>query len=230
MIASTDDQLNDAREAMMTSIRAHLAESARLHPTDAPAIVAETPRVTRSTDSDNARVAIFCERLESVGGRSVVARSEDEARLALGEIVNELRAHTGLRVALSNAPLVGELARQLDVQQVTVDPRVADLFDYDVGITTAQAAIAETGTLVLEAEKERHRFVSLLPPIHIAVVRSSDLCWTIGDALERLRQRDQLSRAITFITGPSRTADIELTLTVGVHGPRELFVIVIDYV
>ena len=64
--------------------------------------------------------------------------------------------------------------------------------------------------------------------MHIAIVYSRDMVLTIGDALSRLRERKQMSRAITFITGPSRTADIELTLTVGVHGPKELYVIVID--
>jgi L-lactate dehydrogenase complex protein LldG len=70
--------------------------------------------------------------------------------------------------------------------------------------------------------------VSLLPPVHIAVVNSRDIHLTIGDALAAVGQENSLSRAITFITGPSRTADIELTLTVGVHGPKELHVIVID--
>ncbi|PYS70458.1 MAG: hypothetical protein DMF73_12820 [Acidobacteria bacterium] len=108
-------------------------------------------------------------------------------------------------------------------------PPVSELFSYDVGVTMAQAAIAETGTLILESEKERHRLISLLPPIHIAIVRSNDICLTIGDALKGLRrQKEAMSRAITFITGPSRTADIELTLTVGVHGPKELYVIVLD--
>ena len=70
--------------------------------------------------------------------------------------------------------------------------------------------------------------VSLLPPVHIAIIRSSDIHPTIGDALAALHGANDLSRAITFITGPSRTADIELTLTVGVHGPKELYVIIIE--
>ena len=63
-----------------------------------------------------------------------------------------------------------------------------------------------------------------------AVVRADDICLTIGDALKRVRghEKEEMSRATTFITGPSRTADIELTLTVGVHGPKELYVIILD--
>jgi L-lactate dehydrogenase complex protein LldG len=94
----------------------------------------------------------------------------------------------------------------------------------------AQAAIADTGTLVLESDCERHRLVSLVPPLHIAIVNAEDIRDTLGDTL-RAVSRDaalDMSRVITFITGPSRTADIELTLTVGVHGPKELYVILID--
>jgi L-lactate dehydrogenase complex protein LldG len=105
-------------------------------------------------------------------------------------------------------------------------PNAHDIFAYDVGISTAQAGIAETGTLVLDSAKERHRLVSLVPPVHIAIVNASDIVETLSDALALLQKDKEISPAITFITGPSRTADIELTLAIGVHGPQELFVIV----
>jgi L-lactate dehydrogenase complex protein LldG len=173
----------------------------------------------------------FCERLESVGGHCDIVNSEEQAARALSTILAELQSKNGAkRIALSDAPMVSRLARDIVADEITVCPIAADLFNYDVGITMAQAAIAETGTLVLEAETERHRLVSLLPPVHIGIVYSRDMVLTIGDALSQLRgnERKQMSRAITFITGPSRTADIELTLTVGVHGPKELYVILIN--
>ncbi|HEX5601397.1 MAG TPA: LUD domain-containing protein, partial [Pyrinomonadaceae bacterium] len=67
--------------------------------------------------------------------------------------------------------------------------------------------------------------VSLVPPVHIAIVNASSIVETLSDALALL-QKKEISPAITFITGPSRTADIELTLAIGVHGPQELYVIV----
>lgn len=108
-----------------------------------------------------------------------------------------------------------------------VTPDRAELFQYDAGVTMAQAAIADTGTLVLESDCEQHRLVSLVPPTHVAIVNAEDICHTLGDALKLVRRSspEDISRLITFITGPSRTADIELTLTVGVHGPKELNVI-----
>lgn len=227
---------SDARQTIMQSIRAHLAESARVATVHAPETVfVRTESGDVSDDGDGAaaylsRVTIFRERLESVGGRCTVVHDESEAASALAQIISELQESApAMQVALSDAPLVSELARGIAVEQIKICPPVSELFSYDVGVTMAQAAIAETGTLVLESEKERHRLVSLLPPVHVAVVRSENICLTIGDALKQLRGDDKcLSRAITFITGPSRTADIELTLTVGVHGPKELYVIVIE--
>ncbi|HKG80000.1 MAG TPA: lactate utilization protein, partial [Pyrinomonadaceae bacterium] len=87
-------------------------------------------------------------------------------------------------------------------------------------------AIAETGTLVLDSSHERHRVASLVPPVHIAIVDASRICETLAEVLTLLRTKKAISPAITFITGPSRTADIELTLAIGVHGPQELYVII----
>ncbi len=115
---------------------------------------------------------------------------------------------------------------ELRVAEIAVDPGVEELFACDVGICTAQAAIAETGTLMLDSEAERHRLVSLLPPVHIAIVEAASIRLTLGEVLAAVEQRHPLSPTVTFITGPSRTADIELTLAIGVHGPQELYVIV----
>jgi L-lactate dehydrogenase complex protein LldG len=65
-----------------------------------------------------------------------------------------------------------------------------------------------------------------VPPVHIAILRASRIYATLADVLAMLQSGKELSPAITFITGPSRTADIELTLTIGVHGPQELYVII----
>jgi L-lactate dehydrogenase complex protein LldG len=112
------------------------------------------------------------------------------------------------------------------LERFGIGPATGDIFDYDVGISTAQAAIAETGTLVLDSARERHRLVSLVPPVHIAIVDASSIFQTLAEALAFIHRNGDISPAVTFITGPSRTADIELTLAIGVHGPQELFVIV----
>ena len=219
----------EARDAIMHSIRSSLAASQGIVHVEHSIV----PDHGDSIVADRSRSPIerFRERLESVGGHCEVAPDEDAATRALSAIITDLQARqAGKRIALSDSPAITRLVRGIGADEMSLCPAPDDLFNYDVGITTAQAAIAETGTLVLEAESERHRLVSLLPPVHIAVVYARDIVLTIGDALSQLRRDDpkHMSRAITFITGPSRTADIELTLTVGVHGPKELYVIVID--
>ena len=65
-----------------------------------------------------------------------------------------------------------------------------------------------------------------MPPVHIAIINASQIVETLGEALAMLRREQKVSPIVTLVTGPSRTADIELTLAIGVHGPQELFVIV----
>jgi L-lactate dehydrogenase complex protein LldG len=95
-----------------------------------------------------------------------------------------------------------------------------------VGISQMDWAIAGTGTLVQDATTIENRLVSTLPPIHIALLGTDRILEDMGGVLERLRP-DQINY-ISFITGPSRTADIERVLTIGVHGPERLIVIVVD--
>jgi L-lactate dehydrogenase complex protein LldF len=95
-----------------------------------------------------------------------------------------------------------------------------------VGVTGVLAGIAETGSLVLVGGKGRLPSASLLPEIHIAILRVSDIVSTLSEAMQRSEVRSATSAVI--ITGASRTADIEMTLTVGVHGPKELIVFLIS--
>ena len=95
-----------------------------------------------------------------------------------------------------------------------------------VGISQVDWAIAGTGTLVQDATGVEKRLVSTLPPIHVALIGADRILEDMGGVLERLRP-EQLD-CISFITGPSRTADIERVLTIGVHGPGRLIIVVVD--
>jgi L-lactate dehydrogenase complex protein LldG len=97
-----------------------------------------------------------------------------------------------------------------------------------VGITGAFAGIAETGTLMLLSGTHTPATVSLLPETHIAVVDKARIVATLEDAWDRLRaEYGKLPRAVNFISGPSRTADIEQTVTLGAHGPYRVLIIVV---
>jgi L-lactate dehydrogenase complex protein LldG len=95
-----------------------------------------------------------------------------------------------------------------------------------VGISQLDWAIAATGTLVQDATAVEKRLVSTLPPIHLAVLGTERILADFNSVLQRL-QPEQINY-IAFITGPSRTADIERVLTIGVHGPERLIVVVVD--
>lgn len=233
-----------ARESILRSIREHLTASAPHN-----VVHAERGEDRQELGADivqpngyqpsaavgkvhavSSLIEIFGENLESVGGHCILARNEADVIEALNGIISTLQDSPlrGRRIALSNAPLLERLMARIEVEvdEIAVAPSAAELFGYDVGISTAQAAIAETGTLMLDSEAERHRLVSLVPPVHIAIVEASNICLTLGEALAAAQQGSEVSPTLTFITGPSRTADIELTLAIGVHGPQELFVII----
>lgn len=96
----------------------------------------------------------------------------------------------------------------------------------DAGVTGVDAAIAETGSVVVLSVPGRSRAVSLLPPFHIAVVKRDQICFSMGEFFAAHATRLQNAASCTFITGPSRTADIELTLTLGIHGPGRVAIVI----
>lgn len=228
-------QNNEVRRAILTAVRQHLAASA---PFDAVhhehhAQHGSRERASRAvTPAQEERAASLVERfreaLEAVAGHCVVVRSEAEAAEAVQQIIEQEKAQ---RVAVSDSPLVQRvLARVKTGAELLENTAALELFECDLGVTSAQWAIAETGTLVLESDEERHRLASLVPPVHIALVEAGRMRQTLGEVLRSLNEkgRDGLSRAVTFITGPSRTSDIELTLAIGVHGPGKLYVVILE--
>ncbi len=136
---------------------------------------------------------------------------------------------------------INELIRTLDAKSVSfwnINPMKSlkitseiDIASADIGITGADFAIADTGTLVLLSSPKQPRLTSLLPPVHIAILKKENIVLNIYALFAKLgetyEKNDELSTCISFITGPSRTADIELNLTLGVHGPEKAIVIII---
>jgi len=109
---------------------------------------------------------------------------------------------------------------------------VARLANCALGITVVDYAIAETGTIVLSSDEKYALLVSLLPPVHIAVLRPSQIMSGLDDVIDALNKerigRDDPCHSASFITGPSRTSDVELTLSIGVHGPKELHILIVN--
>jgi L-lactate dehydrogenase complex protein LldG len=105
-----------------------------------------------------------------------------------------------------------------------------ELGDCDAAVTSCELLVARTGSIVMSAAGPSGRTVSVYAPIHICIAYTDQLVYDIKDGLLALKERYQhhLPSLITFATGPSRTADIEKTLVVGVHGPKEVYVFLVD--
>jgi L-lactate dehydrogenase complex protein LldG len=190
-------------------------------------------------DTTDALSERFVQELELVDGVVHRASSKEEARQAVSKILSERGAK---RVVIANTPLVSDVGLESMVNDAGMETTLCDLrrdgsrerireaeLVADVGITSADYGIAETGTLALLAAPGQGRAVSLLPPVHIAVLRASDVVYELSELFERVgKEHAEPPSALTFITGPSRTADIELVLTVGVHGPKYLYVVLLD--
>lgn len=106
----------------------------------------------------------------------------------------------------------------------------ADQGQAEIGLTGCENAIAETGTLAMTSGPGRPRSASLMPIVHVAVIRAADILLGMGEYFRKASEAKAKSGGqipyVVFITGPSRTADIELSLTLGVHGPGELIAVI----
>lgn len=104
-----------------------------------------------------------------------------------------------------------------------------DVKDCDAAITGCEQLIARTGSIVLSSAQQSGRTTSVYAPVHICIAYSRQLVYDIKEALQNVKERYQsFPSLITLATGPSRTADIEKTLVVGVHGPKEVFCFLIE--
>ena len=112
-----------------------------------------------------------------------------------------------------------------DVEVEEIKERI---FNVEAGITSTIGGIAETGALILWSSKEEPRLMSLVPPIHIAILRADKIYNSLLEVMQKEDWSANMPTNAFLISGPSKTADIELILAFGVHGPKELIVLVID--
>jgi L-lactate dehydrogenase complex protein LldG len=188
-----------------------------------------------SSTSEGTLVDRFKSEFESNGGRIILAHTPAEASDVLKSLLDELQPVTTITWDRSefadwNIDWLWEdrSAIEFSANNNTEEER-ADLRESartaSLGITTVSYVGANTATLVLLTSKTRNRSVSLLPTIHIAMVKESQINPSIGISLESLNKSATPS-SIHYISGPSRSSDIENDLTIGVHGPVAVIVIV----
>jgi L-lactate utilization protein LutC len=189
--------------------------------------VEEPPPVRLSIDEVpiEARIESFLARIEALAGKTHRAESMDDARNYVAGVLN------GRGAVASNSALL----RQCGITALAgVESGITDRVRLRAfcstaacGITGANYALADTGTLVMLASVQEARMISLLPPVHIALVDRDRLLTGLDELLSILPRPADETSSMVLITGPSRTADIEQILVRGVHGPGEIHVVVI---
>ncbi|WP_107764406.1 LutC/YkgG family protein [Nocardioides terrigena] len=203
--------MTSARDEILAKVRAALEGVEPAGPLPAPPIVHPVDDL----------VGRFAERVEDY--RAVVTRcSADEVAATVAAV-------------LAGGSAVVPAGLGLDVPGAVVDPSTgpghrvglsaADLDGIDAVVTAARVGIAETGTIVLDhAEDQGRRAISLVPDLHVCIVRADQVVADVPDAVALLDPQ----RPLTWISGPSATSDIELDRVEGVHGPRTLHVVLVD--
>jgi L-lactate dehydrogenase complex protein LldF len=173
-------------------------------------------RLEERADRENL-ILKFSQELTALDGEFTLCKSRDLSRL----IANEL-ATLGISTILAwdKTSLPPGLIEDLDGKGIVISDELDS--EVKVGITGSEAGIADTGTLVLPSGKGKPQFVSLTPEIHIAILNAKDIYRDLSQGLQLPVITE--SSTISLISGPSRTADIEMTLTLGVHGPRKVHV------
>ncbi len=241
-----------SREAFLARVR-QAAEQGRLHRVHLKPVPENIGYLGASGD--------LCERFASevnaVGGQAFVVADLEAARHQLPQLLNEAGARSAL---LWKHPLLDRLQLSDLLASAGVTPYAYErlgampfdeqrqaLLACDVGITSCDAAIAETGSLMMCSRPGQERLASLLPPMHIAFVERQQIVPDLMDSLALFNGQmtndqapsikqilnpkskiENLPSNVTLITGPSKTGDIELQLTTGVHGPGKWRVIIIQ--
>jgi L-lactate dehydrogenase complex protein LldG len=218
-----------AREEILRQVRASLGREAGrggvtppLHTPPLPA-VPSTARIPQRASGDvGSEIDLLLSEIAALAGHTRRLAGPAALAAALAELVE---AEKITRAAMWQTPELrsfglAEALASLGVEVAPPGASPAQIATCDLGITGVDAALPETGTLLLLSGPDRPRTVSLLPPVHLALLTPEALRSGLAVALGEF----QGASCITLITGPSRTSDIELTLTIGVHGPKALYV------
>jgi len=163
----------------------------------------------------------FAEKFTELTGKFIYC--EDD-----GELVQQL---TALIKAKQWEKIYSKESGWLDdMSEYQFDPvNTDDLESCDAAITLCEHLIARTGSIVLSSQQLSGRSVSVYAPIHICIAYTHQLVFDISDSLQQFKNDvEHMPSMISFASGPSRTADIEKTLVVGVHGPKEVYCFLVD--
>lgn len=205
-----------SREAILTRIRTALGRrEGQLPP--------PPPRIYLRPTLPNLSSFFAC--IERLNGKTLKAASTAEARDYVAALVKGKRAVASNSTVLRDCGIT-DLEEVICAGADKTNLR-ALCAESDIGISSADYALADTGTLVMLSSQQEPRMISLLPPLHIAIVPENRIIGNLDELLTQLPSPADQTSSMVLITGPSRTGDIEQILVRGVHGPGELHVVVI---
>jgi L-lactate dehydrogenase complex protein LldG len=200
-----------ARDQMLHKVRTALGRSVGQPLEPPPPVDLRIPEM-----SVRQRIDSFCRRLELLAGKTACVTTFGEAAAYVEQVI------AGRDAVASQAPFLDECGiRSLAGVQPALREACSTVA---VGITSADYALANTGSLVMISEA---RLASLLPPVHVAVIRAEQILTSLDELLTIVPEPARVTSSMVLITGPSRTADIEQILVRGVHGPGEIHVVIV---
>ena len=164
----------------------------------------------------------FAEQFTKLQGKFIYCINQQEFAFQLSSLVKKQKWE---KIFCVEEKLIAAVAGQLSDRVVKTD-----LVNCDVSITGCESLVARTGTIVMSSAQTNGRTTSVYAPIHICIAFTNQLLYDLKDALQAAKDKygANLPSLITFATGPSRTADIEKTLVVGVHGPKEVYLFLLE--
>jgi L-lactate dehydrogenase complex protein LldG len=164
----------------------------------------------------------FAEQFNALNGRFIFCVNRQELAFQFGSLAKKQDWQKIFCIENKIEELIG----------ASVTDRIVstDLAGCDVSVTGCEYLVARTGSIVMSSAQSSGRTTSVYAPIHVCIAFTSQLVYDVKDALTLLKEKykSNMPSLITFATGPSRTADIEKTLVVGVHGPKEVYCFLID--
>ena len=219
------------RAAFLEAIR-HRTRAGEYKPTHSPDVAWTREDGLRESAPIEDPPARFIEELETLGGHGKRVETLEEAREYVLSLAQERGAKLLIRWAVEELETLGV---DDPLEEAGVEVAVwRDLDDFrevaaraDIGLSTAEWAIADTASLVLTSGSGKGRTVTLLPPTYVAVVSAEKVLRTVPEAIEKYAGDEGLPANVCFHTGPSRSGDIEMEIFVGMHGPGDVHVILV---
>ncbi len=209
-----------SRENILHKVRTALGRSAGQAASDPPPVRLRIPEVAMED-----RIASMRARVEALSGKTARVPTMEAAREFVAAAIQ------GKTAVASNAPYLAECGISslpgVRTGITEVDELTAVCAQADIGITTADYALSDTGTLIMIAGPTDSRMTSLLPPAHLAVVPAGRILTGLDELFTVVPDPAALTSSMVMITGPSQTADIEQILIRGVHGPGQITVVIV---